>query len=112
VSGSDRRPVLLDEAAAFAALADPYAYRQYIAGALPDPPESPFVPAEPSAAAARDASHDAGPARRVAPQRATADATARTLPAVPPWVQDAAKWVTLSRAERRALERHHRKQRR
>lgn len=33
----------------------------------------------------------------------------RTLPAVPSWVKDPAKWVTLSRAERRALERHHRK---
>lgn len=28
---------------------------------------------------------------------------------VPDWVRDPAKWVTLSRAERRALERHHRK---
>lgn len=77
---------------------DPHAYRQYIAGALPDPPASPFVPADPSAAAARDASPDAGPARR--------------LPAVPSWVQDPAKWVALSRADRRALERHHRKQQR
>jgi len=33
----------------------------------------------------------------------------RQLPAVPAWVTDPAKWVTLSRAERRALERHHRK---
>ena len=56
------------------------------------------VPADPSAAAVRDVSHDAGPARR--------------LPAVPSWVQNPEKWVTLSRAERRQLERHHRKQQR
>ena len=34
----------------------------------------------------------------------------RALPAVPSWVQDAEKWQTLSRADRRALERHHRRQ--
>lgn len=34
----------------------------------------------------------------------------RTLPAVPDWVENREKWVTLSRADRRALERHHRKQ--
>ena len=33
-----------------------------------------------------------------------------TLPAVPPWVTDVRKWQTLTRAERRALERHHRRQ--
>jgi hypothetical protein len=120
VSGGDRRPVLLDEAAAFAALADPYEYRKYIAGALPDPPASPLVPAYPSGAAARDpspgaareVSPDAGPARHVASAAGRYGATDRTLPAVPDWVQDPAKWVTLSRADRRALERHHRKQQR
>jgi hypothetical protein len=35
--------------------------------------------------------------------------TTRQLPAVPPWVQNPEKWVTLSRAARRQLERHHRK---
>jgi len=34
----------------------------------------------------------------------------RQLPRTPAWVADPAKWATLSRAERRALERHHRKQ--
>lgn len=34
----------------------------------------------------------------------------RTLPAVPSWVTDVRKWQSLSRPERRALERHHRKQ--
>ena len=89
-----------EDVAALAAMADPYAYRQYIAGALPDPPASPFVPADPSAAAARDTS-----------LAAAGDASPdRTLPAIPDWVQYPAKWVTLSRADRRALERHHRKQ--
>lgn len=32
-----------------------------------------------------------------------------TLPATPPWVTDVQKWQDLSRAERRQLERHHRK---
>lgn len=76
-----------DEAAVLQQMGDPHAYRQYIAGALPDPPESPFVPTEAEQAPAE-----------------------RTLPAVPSWVRDPAKWVTLSRADRRALERHHRKQ--
>lgn len=30
-------------------------------------------------------------------------------PRVPPWVRDPVKWASLSRRERRALERHHRK---
>jgi hypothetical protein len=34
---------------------------------------------------------------------------ARRLPHIPSWVQHPEKWVTLSRAERRQLERHHRK---
>lgn len=34
----------------------------------------------------------------------------RALPAVPEWVADPARWQTLSRAERRALERHHRRE--
>jgi hypothetical protein len=34
----------------------------------------------------------------------------RSLPKVPTWVADAGKWQSLSRAERRALERHHRRQ--
>jgi hypothetical protein len=96
---------LIDEAAAFAAMSDPHAYRQYIAGVLPDPPASPFVPADPSAAAARDASPVATPDV----SRVDGAVAARQLPAVPSWVQDSAKWVTLSRADRRALERHHRK---
>jgi hypothetical protein len=33
----------------------------------------------------------------------------RDLPRIPPWVTDTAKWLTLSRTERRKLERHHRK---
>lgn len=49
---------------------------------------------DPSAPAIRDASR----------------VDARQLPAVPSWVADPAKWVTLSRADRRALERHHRRQ--
>lgn len=89
-----------EDVAALAAMADPYAYRQYIAGALPDPPESPFVPADPSAAAASDAS------------RVDTRVQTRQLPAVPSWVQDAEKWQSLSRADRRALERHHRKRQR
>lgn len=32
------------------------------------------------------------------------------LPRIPEWVVDHEKWLTLSRPERRALERHHRKQ--
>lgn len=32
-----------------------------------------------------------------------------TPPRTPEWVTDIAKWRSLSRAERRALERHHRK---
>lgn len=84
--------MLIDESAAFAAMADPHAYRQYIAGALPDPPESPFVPADTS--------------------RVDQPLQTRQLPAVPSWVQDPEKWQSLSRADRRALERHHRKQQR
>ena len=41
---------------------------------------------------------------------ATRPAPKSTLPAVPEWVQDPEKWVTLSRADRRALERHHQRQ--
>lgn len=33
----------------------------------------------------------------------------RQLPRVPPWVTDTAKWLTLSRTERRKLERHHKR---
>lgn len=41
----------------------------------------------------------------------TAPAGKCTPPRTPPWVTDVAKWRSLSRAERRALERHHRRQR-
>jgi len=47
--------------------------------------------------------------RRLAPAKLEL-ARERALPAVPPWVTDVRKWQSLSRAERRALERHHRKQ--
>lgn len=30
-------------------------------------------------------------------------------PRVPPWVTDTTKWLTLSRTERRKLERHHKR---
>lgn len=36
----------------------------------------------------------------------------RALPAVPSWVKDPAKWLTLSRAERRALIAHHKREQR
>lgn len=45
-----------------------------------------------------------------APEAFRAPAPERTLPAVPSWVADPVKWQSLSRAERRALERHHRRQ--
>lgn len=39
------------------------------------------------------------------------DAGKPTPARVPDWVQDPAKWQTMTRAERRAVERHHRRQR-
>lgn len=101
MSADDPRP-LADTAEALAAMADPHAYRQYIAGALPAPPASPFARV-PSRVQARD--------------EPCADPAACDLPGhghavVPSWVRDRAKWLTLSRAERRALRRHHERQQR
>jgi len=95
---TDEDRLLSTAAAELAMLADPHAYRQYIAGGLSGPPESPFVDLSHAAAA--------GPHDTSRPEEAL---QTRQLPAVPPWVQNPEKWVTLSRAERRALERHHRK---
>lgn len=84
--------VVSDETAeALAVLADPATYRQHLAEAVRElavETDTPIELLEGIAAAPR---------------------AGRTLPAVPPWVTDPAKWVTLSRADRRALERHHRK---
>lgn len=43
-------------------------------------------------------------------RRAEGDTDAFVSPKVPAWVNDPVKWRSLSRAERRQLERHHRKQ--
>jgi len=43
-------------------------------------------------------------------RRARGDTSMFIGPKVPAWAQDPEKWVALSRADRRALERHHRKQ--
>lgn len=42
-------------------------------------------------------------------RRAPGDTAKFVGPKVPAWVTDPEKWQSLSRAERRALERHHRK---
>lgn len=78
---------LADTAEVLAAMGDPHTYRQYIAGALPAPPLSVYVKQ-----AEADVEHLAQRAR------------------VPDWVRDPAKWQTLSRSERRALQRHHEKE--
>lgn len=77
------RPLDESEAEALALLSDPIAYRQHLAAA-------PY---------ADDVELVSAPA-------------ARTLPAVPKWVQDPAKWITLDRATRRELIRHHERQQR
>jgi len=48
----------------------------------------------------------AGP-RRPVPEPARDILNGRTLPAVPDWVQDRAKWVSLDRTTRRRLLREH-----
>jgi Trm5-related predicted tRNA methylase len=40
---------------------------------------------------------------------AVSDDVSRQSPKVPPWVTDLAKWGSLSRAERRKMERYHRR---
>jgi hypothetical protein len=72
-----------------AILADPLAYRQQLARDVEILAERADVPAD---------------------LLRSTSGSERTLPAVPSWVENPEKWVTLSRADRRALERHHRKQ--
>lgn len=92
----------LGDTEALAIMGDPVAYRQQLARDVEALAERADVP---SRVLARDEPC-------ADPASCDVHAPARTLPAVPEWVQDPAKWVTLSRADRRALERHHRKQQR
>lgn len=82
-------PRHVDVSAELAMLADPIAYRQALVGVSLEVAER---------------------GELVVEQRAAPPAVARPTPArVPEWVKDPVKWQALSRADRRELERHHRR---